>query len=644
MSRRAPGVLFHVSIGAVALFFSGCQGCLNLEEYTLVSTGGFAGSGGSTGTGGAPGCGLPGALYVTSAQPASLKQGDAGDPCAIPEDVDAGVELRAFDPEQRACLARARIVASPGTLLESPPRIHFDEGTSVHVAAIYREGALTMPASCTTGDKLVIEEDPSAEESLLVASLQRVGETFCTAWARRVFTTDVSAAKRLRVHSIRTDDAGQVAVVGSLGGAMVRFEDETASKDVTGRGFFARYSQDGGLGEVVALNGPDAADAVMDALPSGGRWLLTGAVQYEQPACHGCSGTVNVTQPAASSCPGAGGTGGTGGAGAGGTGTGGMTSTGGSGAGGMAGAGGASTGGTGGVGTGGTGAGGTGGAGAGGGMPAPDSRNAFLWPIEGSQECTLFQTFGSDRLGLQDSQAGFGMSVVPSSAGCSMVWAGLAGRDAWRLKADSLGTALFDAGGASMDGFVARSEGPNALCNSAPGPVWNVRVTPLAVGAAAVTERASVARCSFGEVTASALVRSPAGGNVALYRCETEGGCDTDASLVPLPAAGGEHLLIMGLRSNGQLDWSAAFGPLSADPDAGSGSFTGRSHHDLARDSEDRLYAVFTTTGPLATRNVEPLFDCDGLAENLAEGTYLVSLRPYSNASAMCEWFERIGP
>lgn len=665
MARRALGAIFHLSIGAAALFSSGCQGCLNLDEYTVVPTGGSAGSGGTGGTGGAPGCGAPGLLHVTSVQPAAAgKVGEPGDPCAVEVDIEAGLEVRALDPDLQSCVARARILAAPGATLDSPPRIQFSENAVAGVAVTFQGGSLTLPASCASGEAVVIEEAAGAESSLLIARLQRQEATYCTQWARRAWTEDPAAAKGLRAHAIRDNDVGEVAVVGSLGGA-ARFEDGGAIKDVTGGAFFARYLEGGALAEVTTLAGGGAADAAMDVLPSGAKWLLTGTVQKEQPACQGCTGAVNVSEPAAVACSGTGGAGGagTGGmTGSGGAGTGGMTGTGGAGgagtggAGGSGGVGGSGTGGvagggaggagTGGMaGTGGAGTGGAGGAGGTGGSgPVFDGQNAFLWPLTELSECDLFTTFGSDRLD-GDLQVGFGVSTAPSSAGCSLVWAGLAGRDAWPLQSGSPGTALFDAGGASMDGFVAFSEGSDAMCSGSPGPRWNVRVTPLAGGASAVAERAAAERCTgFGGVSASAFVRSPGGGNVSLYRCQTDAGCDSAASLVPLASGADEQLVVLGLRSDGALSWSAAFGPVLAGEDAAAGSFTARSHSDLAMDSQDRLYAVFTTSGPLALQNVETFGGCEGLVENLAEGTYMVSLRQYAGDAAMCEWFHRIGP
>lgn len=651
MSRRALGVLVHLSIGAAALAFGGCQGCLNLDEYTMVPTGGAAGAGG-TGAGGAPGCSVPGALYVTSVQPAGKPSGDTSDPCAVAEVLPAGVEVRAFDPDAHECVARARVLAADGVTLDGTPRLRFEQGPYADVAVGYRGGALTLPASCSGGEAVVVDEEPGAAQSLLVARLQRTDATFCTQWARRAFTTDPGAVKTTRIHSVRSNDVGEVVVVGSLGGA-TRFEDVSGAQDVAAGAFFARWVEGGSLAEVVTLPGQGPSDAVTDVVPSGADWLLTGTVQREQPACQGCSGVSAVADPAAFQCAGGGaggaspGTGGTGGvAGTGGmTGSAGMAGSGGTGTGGMAGSGGAGTGGmagSGGMGTGGVA--GSGGAGGGGGA-LPDAQNAFLWPLVEKSGCTQFETFGSDRLGEGDAQVGLGLSVVPASAGCARVWSGLAGRDAWPMQAGAA-PALFDAGGASMDGFVSRSEGTGALCDGGQSASWSVRVTPLAMGASAVVERGVAARCPsvFGDVSASALVRSPGGGNVALYRCTSGDGCDMNASLVPLSPSSDDQLVILALRYDGRTRWSGAFGPVLADADAGAGTFTGRSHHDLVLDSQDRLYAVFTTSGPLTLQNVNPFFDCEGLVENLAEGTYLVSLRQYSGEEAMCDWFYRIGP
>lgn len=673
--RRSLHGLYLLSLGALALSSAGCEGCLGLDQYQLVpAAGGTAGAGG---TGGADGCSVEGLLFVSAVQEASDPGGEPEEPCTLFGPTPAGIELRALDPERHECVARLRIAASEGTVVDSLPRIRFDTESSAYVTASFRGGSLSLAQLCDTTSAVVLEEPAGATDTLFVAKLRRQAEGFCVEWARRAWTTEPAAAGKLIVSGLDKSESGQVALTGSLGGGVVHFEDETSSQEVTGAAFFARYSKDGALAKVAVLAGAGPDGAALDTAARGAEWLITGTVSREQPACYACSGDVNVTEPAANACLAGGGAGGAGGAGTGGVGgmtgsgsgggVGGMTSTGGvggvggmtstGGVGGMTGTGGVGgmtgTGGVGGVGgaggagatTGSGGVGGTTGSGGSGGG-APDSQNAFLWQQSASGDaCTSFHTFGSDHLADGDAQIGFGLSALPVTSGCTAYWAGLAGREAWRF-GSSPTTSLLDAGGASMDGFIARFDGGDAIgCSGEPGPAWNLRLTPLGAAGAAVAERVSAERCGapFGGVAATALVRSNGGGNLSLYRCSTAGGCESSASLIELSPEP-ENLVVLGLDGNGTADWSATFGPVRADENAAAGTFAARSHHDLARDSNDRVHVVFTTTGPLAVTNVNTSFDCEGLVENLAAGTYMVSLARYASGAASCDWVHRLGP
>ncbi len=477
-------------------------------------------------------------------------------------------------------------------------------------------------------------------------------------WTRRAWTELPAEPSPLQVRALDLDPTGLAAIAGSLGGASVFFEDEEGTQELTAAAFFARYSQTGTLQELVRFEDGAPRDAILDMIPATNQWILTGTVQREQPTCQGCSGTVHVTEPAAVSCPGAGGAGGTGGVGGtggtGGTGgndhhrrlgwsrrhrrgSGGMTVTGGSG--GTGGTGGmTTTGGTGGVG-------GTGGTG--GGMPVVDNQNAFLWPHQSSSDsCQSFTTFGSDSLGDDDAQIGFGLSTVPSLEGCSLFFSGLAGRDAWRLSSFDASTALFDAGGATMDAFIARTDGSGPLCDGTAGPRWNVRLTPFGAGASAVTERVSGERCSsFATSVGTTLVRGGTSGNLSMYRCTTGEACETSRHHPPARHGRQPAPRDHGARYDGEHDWSGMVAPVRAGGDAAAGTFTGRSHHDLTRDGSDDLdLVIFTTDGPLALQNVNGIGDCEGLVEPPARAPTSSRSARSPGHLATCDWVYRIGP
>jgi hypothetical protein len=195
-----------------------------------------------------------------------------------------------------------------------------------------------------------------------------------------------------------------------------------------------------------------------------------------------------------------------------------------------------------------------------------------------------------------------------------------------------------------MDGYVARFDGGDAMGCGGAGHAWNVRLSPISSADSAAVERVSAERCaSSGHVAATALVRAGAGSNLSLYRC---GGpnltCDSSVALVPVAGSGGEHLVVASFNGSGELRWSAALGPVAADADAGSGTFTARSHHDVARDSYDHLYVVLTTTGPLSTKNVSASSECEGFVANLSAGTYVIGLRSQASGEASCDWAHRI--
>src|SRR4029079_17507558 len=99
----------------------------------------------------------------------------------------------------------------------------------------------------------------------------------------------------------------------------------------------------------------------------------------------------------------------------------------------------------------------------------------------------------------------------PHRSACTAYWTGLAGRDAWRFSANVETTALFDAGGVSLDGFLARFDGGDTLGGgSGQSSAWNIRMTPSKSDAVAWGDRVSAARCND-DVTATALVRGAPG-------------------------------------------------------------------------------------------------------------------------------------
>ena len=662
LARRPLSLWLSLSLGALSLSVSGCEGCLGLDQYQVVPTGGNAGNGasggtggGAGGTGGAPACGSPGLLFASAVQGASPPNEVAEDPCTILSPTEAGIEIRALDSEAHTCVARARIIPAPGVTFESLPRIRSSQTNVAFVAATFRGGPLTLPPTCGTDDPLTVEEPPGATDTLLLATLQHEGTTFCTGWARRAWTEAPGGAGSLRVHALDIDQAGDIAAAGSLGPGPVRFEIGESIEEVSGGPFFARFFATGALAELSVLAAADPGDAILGMFPRGNQWVLTGAALREQPVCQGCTGTVDVQSPAAAACPVAGGSGGTGGVGGTG-GTGGATGQGGTGgvggASGGAGPGGSGgVGGVGGVGPGSGGSGGVGGGGgqggAGGGPPLPDARNGFLWPrTNGATSCSSYATFGSDSLGDTDAQAGFGLSLVERTGGCLLYTSGLAGRAAWPFSMDPA-TALFDSGGGTMDGFIAGRFGAGILCDGPPepfGPIWNVRLTPLGAGASAVAEHVSAQRCTdLGLIAATAFVRSE-GSSLATYRCTTDFGCDSTATILPLPPGASSHLVILGLAGGGEHDWSFMIAPIRAGADAAAGSFAARSHHDITRDGSDDVVVIFTTDGPLQLENTNAFGNCEDLVEGLPQGTYVIALRQISGDLATCDWFYRIDP
>jgi hypothetical protein len=265
---------------------------------------------------------------------------------------------------------------------------------------------------------------------------------------------------------------------------------------------------------------------------------------------------------------------------------------------------------------------------------ASDSQNAFVSVLPSSGDaCGRFESFGSDRFGTGDIQAGFG--IARAANGCPGYLAGLAGREAWRLIGSDPQTLLSPGGDAIPDGFIARFEGGPAFSCNGSGVGWSVR---LESSAAVVADRVAARRCSGG-VTATAFIRGAAGRNLSFEVCRTSGGCQLTSASAALGPDSTEQIVVMDLDDNGDLAWHGAFGPVSADPDAAAGIFVGRPHVDLALDSRDHIYVLLTTTGSPTMHNVAS-FGCDELEEpDRPAGTWLVRLeRGGYLDQAYCRW------
>jgi hypothetical protein len=250
-------------------------------------------------------------------------------------------------------------------------------------------------------------------------------------------------------------------------------------------------------------------------------------------------------------------------------------------------------------------------------------------------------TFGSDRLGADDSQIGHGVGEDPDPSSCSSYWTGLSGRDPWRFDASAPSTGLFDTGGASLDGFLARFDG----CGVADGYSWSLRMTPTQADAVVWGERAAALHCKDGVVTTTVVKGAP-GGSIDWHMCSVGGDCEATESAVALSGDSAQHLVITELHGDGSLAWHGVFGPVGLDADAGAGTFAGRSHSDMAKDTGDGSYVVLTTTGPLSVRNVEPFAGCsEVLAPGAPAGTFMFHLqRGGFGEKAFCEWALRLGP
>lgn len=617
--RRVATLLFAllVVVGSV-----GCESCLDLDKVELVPAGSLGGTGGTetgtpTGTGGTGGqppdpCEqAEGYLFAT----VPVAPGGTARPCSAPPSSSGGMRIYAYDPALGTCEAYGTISRLGSAELKGAVHLSHRTDDSTYAAGVFRNGSIELPRNCDNTGALEVDLPAGSLEAIFVAQLQVTGSSLCTEWVR---TAGADSEGVLTVSAVETDDAGAVAIGGTLNGALTSFDDGTGTTDAQGTAFFARYRGDGSLDELVAFDG-GALDDVKGLDAHGSGWLVTGTLQSENPTCHGCTGTSNV-ENAADEC---GGTAGAGGAGGGATGGGG------------AGTGGGATGGA------GTGGGAAGGAGGG---SATDTHNAWLWRWTSTgATCTPFDTYGSDRLPNTDAQAGFDVSALPASTSCTTYWTGLAGRDVWRFDQDDANTALYDAGGASLDGFIMRLNSDNQLsCGPGAAQEWSIRLTPTPSSAVVWGNRISARACSSGAIV-TAFVTGGSQGSVALQRCQQTGTCNSagaDVQLISEPS----QLLVMGLDGGGSVAWHGVLGPVQASTITFGGAVMGQQHDNLALDNTDDIVLAVTTSGPLTMSNVHDTY-CPDLADYDEAGTYLIRLgKDGDNGQAYCGWSAQIAP
>jgi hypothetical protein len=606
--RRVATILFGllVVVGSV-----GCESCLDLDKVELVPAGSLGGSGGTqtgtaTGTGGTGGqppdpCEeVEGHVFVT----VPVLPGGNARPCSAPSPASAGIRIYAYQPISGGCEAYATVSQLGSAEITGALRTSFRSDDTTYVVGTFRGGSIELPRSCDDPGAFELDLPSGAAEAIFVAQLRINGSVLCTEWVR---TAGADTEGLLSVSAVESDGTGAVAIGGSLGGALTTFDDGVSTTDAQGTAFFAHYRGDGSLDELVAFDG-GALDDVKGIDRFGGGWLLTGSLEREDPSCHGCSGTSHV-QNAVGDCPAAGG-GGVGGAGVGGAG------------GGAAGAGG----------------------GAGGSSPGIERHNAWLWRWTSTgPTCEPFDTYGSDRLTGTDAQAGFDVAAQTGASTCSTYWTGLAGRDVWRFDAAEPNSALYDAGGVSLDGFLMRLNSEDTLsCGPGASQEWSLRLTPTPSSAVAWGNRVHARACASGAFL-TAFVTGGAQGSVALQRCAETGSCNSAAADVQLLNALSQ-MMVMGLDGAGSLSWYAVLGPVQESTVTFGGGVMGEIADNLAVDNTDHIVMAVTTSGPLTTSNIEDTA-CPDLADYDEAGTYLIRLgRDGSSGQAYCGWTAQLTP
>ena len=91
-------------------------------------------------------------------------------------------------------------------------------------------------------------------------------------------------------------------------------------------------------------------------------------------------------------------------------------------------------------------------------------------------------------------------------------------------------TALFDAGGATADGFVAQLRGASGACGPGSDLDWTMRLTAMA--GTTWANRVATRRCADG-ATVNVHVDAAAAGSLVAHRCASDGTCDSDTAIDP---------------------------------------------------------------------------------------------------------------
>lgn len=471
---RQLAFLFALSV----LSHVGCTRDCLLDDYRLVDqlppSGGFpptsssvGGGGGSGGEGGGDVCTeVTGAVYVASAVAAG-ENGAA--PCVQTASAEGGVELMAFDPGDGACLAHARILQRDNALVAAPLRVSFEAGDLFYVAGSYIIGSLELPAACSDNAMLSIATEVGASVTHFVARIRQNGLGMCTEWVRRLWSADAVAAA---IHDVHRDGSGGVVLSGSLDGGAFEIEDGSATTPAQGQAFVARFDADGSLVDI-DVRGDAAFDAAYGATDVDGDLLITGTLRHEAPACHGCNGASEVSDPAGD-CP----------------------------------------------------------SGTGGASGLPDSQNAWLWSRYAADvNCASFHSYGADGLGTDDAQVGHHIAARRSATGCASYWTGISGKQGWRFDAADPASGLDDIGGVNADGFLFALGGDE--CGADGQHLANIRLSAPLPGLATWGNRVAAHQCEEA-VTLTAFV---AGGAAVLdvHRCQ-EGSCSETNVPLPASA------------------------------------------------------------------------------------------------------------
>lgn len=568
----------------LAVAASGCDGCIQLEDYTLVPAGeGGSGTSSSSGAGGGSVCGESGATVVVTL-PATT---EVFDDCTAGS--GDGFDVLALDTNRGRCLARQRILLASGSLPDVPPRVSVTFDDTAVIAGTLQGSTLELPNDCSTGAGVPVAADDGAVDAVWVAWLRRDADVLCT---ERVRVGSTEASGRLRVTSLRRTN-GQTVVAGYLdAGGTLRLDDDSVA--APGGAFALRFSSQGALQPSPSFEGT-GDDRFLGVGAIGTTSLVSGSLRYEDPSCHGCTGISEVANPA-DACPmGGGGAGGTGGA---------------------------------------MGQGGAGGS-------ATDTHNAALLAWPPGETCGRLGTHGRDGL-LDDAQLGAHADGVQDDAGCRGAFVGSAGRSAWPFARLDDTTSLFDASGPGSDAFIFGTQGSTTLdCVSGTGFDFSLRATPSIAGATAWGQRVVAARCRA-QALASLFVVDAAGGRLDIHRC-ADGSCaEADANISLASGADGQLVLLSADRS--EVKWHGVLAPVVPPQTILDGRVLSDGGDHLAADGNDRLFAIFTTTGPLQRSNFEDGF-CDDLPQGAPAGTWLLALDPDGFSDrAMCRWAIFLGP